>query len=164
MVPAKGRREHLGMHVATGLEKESGWISWVLATMEGLKPGILKVIGLGYGRRCRALYLERGTQNGSSWLVPFPSPGPEHKHRATCGNQCHSDTSCLTCLHQPPPVCTPGELPFWIMLASVPAQQALPPEDQYKPLRTPCVPTRVLQGLSSSGVWQVSFRKLVQTC
>ena len=33
-------------------------------------------------------------------LVPFPSTGPQHKQRATCGEQCSSDTGCLVCLHQ----------------------------------------------------------------
>ncbi|XP_032201522.1 ankyrin repeat domain-containing protein 26-like [Mustela erminea] len=51
--------------------------------------------------------------------------------------QCSSDTGCLICLHQAPSPRTPVELPCSITLASVPPQQAFPPENQHKPLPTP---------------------------
>ena len=38
-----------------------------------------------------------------NWQVPRPSSTPQHKHRATCGNQHSTNTHYLTCL---PPIPT----------------------------------------------------------
>ena len=119
-----------------------------------------------------AAFIERPAWEQRNWLVAFPSPVPQCKCWATCGNQHNANTHYLTCLHQTLPL-----LPL-VHWWNSPSQTHLPqsycsgtplPEDWPKPSSyciSPC------NGFTVS-VWQqwqqVSFHKqtraqLVKTC
>ena len=58
-----------------------------------------------YLRMCPrvAVFTERHLHEQRNWQAPFPSLPPQHKHRATCRNQCSISIPHLTCLGQAPP-------------------------------------------------------------
>ena len=62
------------------------------------------------------------------------SPTLQHKHRAICENQYSSHY--LTCLHPALPHSALVELPFQVILALVPVQQALSPRPDQTPTHT----------------------------
>lgn len=63
-------------------------------------------------------------QEQSSQQVPFPSPVSQHKHTATCRNQCRPNIHYLTCLHQAPhpPAWLTSVLAQWLPYLWRPAQ------------------------------------------
>lgn len=93
-----------------------------------------------------------GTKQGDNLAFLKPIPERQFSQRCHSGNKgvdwCHfplcllkADIGCLTCLDQIPHPTLVG-LPLSDKLASLPAWWASLPEDQHKPLPTPCLQTR----------------------
>lgn len=99
-----------------------------------------------------AALMERPLKEQRNWQEPFPFPAPQHKHRATYGNQCSIHTPYLTCLHQASLPCAWIELPLPVMFASVLALWAPSPRSLAQILaHTVPLEAGYLQGLGSSG-------------
>ena len=112
---------------------------------------------------------EKRFQEQRNWPVPLPPLVSQHRHRVTCRNQHHADTHYLTCLHQDLPHHTLVELPFPVMLASVPALQAPSPRRPTQPFPPhPLIPefcgALVLAAVTIGLISQKTRAYLVKMC
>lgn len=125
-----------------GRQDENRGLKNVWGTQWGRLFAHLRVLSWGQQAQ-RALSRNKGT--GWHHLLPLP-PGitTELGERAQC-------QPWLLNLLTPCPTCALLVLSFPVTFPSVSGQWVSSPEDQQKPLPTPCLPTRVLQAFGSSG-------------